>query len=131
MTSTRGLSLSASSIAATRSLISSSPNRLSGGSSRTTWPISPSRSYRTLGTELLRETRELLVLGGLWVGRQAQPVVRVARDDVDVRVEYGLHRHGLGRLQRVDALAVQPVAHALRDALRHLVGGGQIVGVDV
>jgi hypothetical protein len=42
-TSARGMSPSASSSAATRSLTSSSSNRLSGGASMTTWPMSPSR----------------------------------------------------------------------------------------
>src|SRR4051812_43297993 len=132
MTSARAsLSRSAASIAATRSSINWAPKRLSGGSSSTTSPTSPSRSYLTLGTQFLRERRKLLVLGRLWVCGQAQAVVRVARDHVRVCVEDRLHRDRLGRLEDVDALGAEPVAHPLRDSLRGDVHRRQVLRLDV
>src|SRR5947209_13577222 len=119
-TSARTDAASASSKAEPMSRISSSPNRLSGGESRVTMPTSPSRSKRALSptADLRGHGRQLLRLGALRSDRQLQRVVPVARDDVHVEVEDRLPGGRLARVEQVDAVAPQPVAHSQREPLR-------------
>src|SRR3954468_23367317 len=108
---------SASPMAATTSVVSSRPNRLSGGSSITPTPTSPWRSKRARAsaTKLIGDLGELLLVGLLGPGGQLQRVVVVARDHVDVEVEHRLPRGGLGGVEQVDPGAAQAIAHPLRE----------------
>src|SRR5829696_5828448 len=112
----------ASESAASRSSSISAPNRLSGGLSSTTAPTASPRSKRTVGpaarsgagsaTQLAGDAGELLLVGLAGVGRQLERVVVVAGDDVQMEVEDRLPGRRLRRVEDVDAVAAEAVAHA-------------------
>src|SRR5215204_1534662 len=89
-----------------------SANRLSGGASTTIWPTSPCCSKRIRSaTELGGHLGQLALLGLHRLAGQAKWVVLVARDHVDVEVEDGLPRRGLGRDEQIDPVGPEVVAH--------------------
>src|SRR3954451_344709 len=119
-TSARGWSRFASSSAAIRSFVSSTVKRLSGWSSMTTRPMSPSREDATLATELVGHLRELVLVDIHRFAGQLERVVLVARDHVHVVVEDGLPGGRLGRVEQVHAVAAERVALLDRNPVRHL-----------
>src|SRR6185437_15653386 len=62
--------------------------------------------------------------------RQAQRIVLVARDHVDVEVEHGLPRRGTAGVQQVDAVGAQMLARTPREALRAENRGLEVLRAD-
>src|SRR5688572_28820111 len=108
----------------------SASNRFSGWLSRTRMPRSPSRSSRACSAtaQLRRDLGQLALLGLARLAGQPQRVVVVARNHVHVQVEDGLPRDRLAGVEQVDAVAVEPVAHAEQQPLR---GGDRVLEVFV
>src|SRR4051794_15641015 len=117
-TSARSISPSSSSRLWTRSLIIRSSNRFRGGAFSARIPTSPSRSSLTvLATQLLRDLLDLVRVALLRADRQLERVVLVARNHVDVEVEDRLPGRALGRVEEVDAVGIERVAHLERQPL--------------
>src|SRR5215218_5424369 len=118
ITRARTPAFSASPTASKTATVSSRPKRLSGGSSITTTPTFPRRSSRALrsATQLLRDGRQLLVVGLLRARRELERVVLVAGDHMDVEVEDRLPGGGPERVQQVHAVGAEPLSHARSEA---------------
>src|SRR5215212_4424984 len=103
----------------------SASKRFSGWLSITRTPRSPWRASRARSAtaELRRDLRQLALLRLERLAGQPQRVVLVARDHVQMQVEDGLPRRLLARVEQVDAVAAERVAHPQGQPLR---GGDRV-----
>src|SRR3954447_11120484 len=126
-------SRSASSRQATTASVSSRPKRLSGGSSITRTPRSPSRSKRARSAipKLPGHLGELALADVHRLARELEGIVLVTRDHVYVEVEDRLPGRALARVDEVHPVAIEGVAGPKRHALGGVGGPGQVVVIDV
>src|SRR5215204_7070987 len=81
--------------------------------------------------EVVRGRGDLLAIAGRRSPRQPQGIAGVARDHVQVEVEHRLPRRAAARVEHVDAVRAEPLAHERSQLLGGRRARGEVLGPDL